>query len=87
MISSLQYNSVTMYIEAVVSGMFGAGNNGLINPPDPNRWLTVSQADIAVFDDDVSELLMDLTVLIEQAKVHTFSPHGAFSGFILLFNL
>ena len=58
-----------MYIEAVVSGMFGAGNNGLINPPQTDRTMTVSQADIAVFDDGVYELLMDLTVLIEQAKV------------------
>lgn len=70
---SLSHNthndSFTVYIEAVVSGMFGAGNAGLINPPDPNRSLTVSQADIAVFDEDVYELLMDLTVLIEQAKV------------------
>ena len=60
-----------MYIEAVVSGMFGAGDNGLINPPQTNRTMTVSQADVAVFDGDVYALLMDLTVLIEQAKVRT----------------
>ena len=64
-------NSFTVYVEAVVSGMFGAGKAGLINPTDPSRSLTVSQAVIAVFDDDVYELLMDLTVLIEQAKVIT----------------
>ena len=65
--------------------MFGAGNNGLINPPQANRLMKVSQADIAVFDDDVYELLMDLTVLIEQAKVTNSSSLIFYCSVVLEF--
>ena len=51
------------------NGMFGAGKDGLINAPDPTRQYTLSMAEIAVFDTDVYEVLMDLTVIIDLAKV------------------
>ena len=58
-----------MYIEAVASGMFGAGANGMINPPDPSRQYPLSLAEVAVFDRGVYDLLMDLTVIYDMAKV------------------
>lgn len=49
--------------------MFGAGKDGLINAPDPLREYTLSVAEVAVFDTACYQLLMDLTVIIDLAKV------------------
>ena len=51
------------------NGMFGAGKDGLINAPDPLREYTLSMAEVAVFDTACYQLLMDLTVIIDLAKV------------------
>ena len=59
-----------MYIEAVASDMFGAGSDGMINPPDPSRYYSIVMAELAVFDRDVYDLLMDLTVICDMAKVY-----------------
>ena len=49
--------------------MFGAGKDGLINAPDPSRKYTLSMAEVAVFDTSYYQVLMDLTVIIDLAKV------------------
>lgn len=49
--------------------MFGAGRDGLINPPDPGKQYPLAMAEIAVFDQAVYDLLMDLTVLYDMSKV------------------
>lgn len=59
----------TLYVEVAANGMFGAGKDGLINAPDPARKYTLSMAEIAVFDAAVYEVLMDLTVITDLAKV------------------
>lgn len=59
----------SLYIEAVASDMFGAGASGMINPPDPSRYYSISVAEVAVFDRDVYNLLMDLTIIYDMAKV------------------
>ena len=61
--------SFCLYVEAAANGMFGAGKGGMINPPDPSMSFVLSMADVAVFDDDVYHLLMDLTALLGIAKV------------------
>ena len=48
--------------------LFGAGN-GLINPPVPDKTFTLSQAEIAVFDRDVYQLMLDIETLHDMAKV------------------
>ena len=58
-----------MFIEAVASDMFGAGDRGMINPPNPSRYYSIATAELAVFDRDVYALLMDLTVIYDIAKV------------------
>ena len=67
------------------NGMFGAGKDGLINAPDPTREYTLSMAEIAVFDTTVYEVLMDLTVIIDLAKVRddTFKQIITTSGIII----
>lgn len=59
----------TLYVEMAANGMFGAGKDGVINAPDPAREYTLSMAEIAVFDTAVYQVLMDLTVIIDLAKV------------------
>ena len=49
--------------------MFGAGNGGMINPPNPDLTFVLSLAEVAVFNVDAYHLLMDLTVLAGMAKV------------------
>ena len=58
-----------LYIEASANGMFGAGRDGLINPPDPGKQYPLAMAEIAIFDQAVYDLLMDLTVLYDMSKV------------------
>lgn len=57
-----------VYVEAVASDMFGAGANGMINPPDPSRYYSISVAELVVFDKDVYDLLLDLTTIHDMAK-------------------
>ena len=58
-----------LYIEVAANGMFGVGRDGLINPPDEGKTFPLSVAEIAVFDQAVYDLLMDLTVLYDMSKV------------------
>ena len=58
-----------LYIEAAANGMFGVGHDGLINPPDERKQFPIAMAEIAVFDQDVYDLIMDLTVLYDMSKV------------------
>jgi alpha-mannosidase len=66
---SVSLCSLTLYVEAAANGMFGAGKGGLINPPDPAREFPLILAEVAVFDQDVYDLIMDLTVLYDMSKV------------------
>lgn len=62
-------NSFTLYVEAAANDMFGAGKNGLINPPDPGREFSFVLAEVAAFDQDVYDLMMDMMVLYDMSKV------------------
>ena len=52
--------------------MFGAGAGGLINPPDPNREFPLLLAEVAVFEQEVYDLIMDLTLLYDMSKVRMY---------------
>ncbi len=52
--------------------MFGAGKDGLIVPPDPNKTFTITMAEVGVFQVGVYHLLMDLTVLYDLTKVNHY---------------
>ena len=51
------------------NGMFGAGQDGLINPPDPNRSYTLTMAEISTFDRKIDSIIRDLNLLTEIVKV------------------
>ena len=63
------YYRYILYIEAAANGMFGVGHKGMINPPDEKRQFHLNMAEIAVFDQEVYDLIMDLTLIIDMAKV------------------
>ena len=59
----------TLYLEVAANGICGAGENGLINAPNPNKYYSISLADVAVFDRDVYNLLWDLKVMLGVIQV------------------
>ena len=58
-----------MYIEMACNEMFGAGEGGLINPTNPDRYFTLSCCEAVVFDRQVYRLIRDVEFLYNTAKV------------------
>jgi len=59
---------LTLYIEMAANGMFGAGKDGMINTPDPQRTFTLSMCQLVVKDKNISDILRDLEILLEMNK-------------------
>ncbi|KAI8065635.1 glycosyl hydrolases family 38 N-terminal domain-containing protein [Gongronella butleri] len=59
--------TIQFYIEMACNGMFGAGN-GLIGPPDPNRFFNLNELDIAVPNKLAWQLLYDFQIILGMAK-------------------
>ena len=51
------------------NGMFGAGKEGMINPPEYNRSFTLSMVEIAVFNRKAYKIISDLKILLGIIKV------------------
>ncbi|NXE46124.1 MA2C1 mannosidase, partial [Casuarius casuarius] len=62
-------HSLMLYVELACNGLFGAGKGSMIAPPDPDRRFTLSKAELAVFNRDVYELLVDLEILLDMAQL------------------
>ena len=73
-----------LYLEAAANGMFGAGHDGLINPPDPKKSFSVMRVEIAVFEEVVNELLLDLTVLFGMSKVRLTTCQACYPQLMLM---
>ncbi|KAK9476775.1 glycosyl hydrolases family 38 N-terminal domain-containing protein [Lipomyces japonicus] len=58
----------TFYIEASCNGMFGNGNGDQIQPPDPNRWFTLSAADLVAPCHDARALQLDFGIIADAAR-------------------
>lgn len=66
--------SLTLYVEAACNGLFGAGKNSMIAPPDLDKNFTLHKAELVVFNRDVHELLVDFEILMDMVKVnHIFT--------------
>ncbi|KAL0082850.1 glycoside hydrolase family 38 protein [Phycomyces blakesleeanus] len=76
--SRAQGGEVTQfYIEMACNGMFGAGN-GLIGPPDPNRFFNLNELDLAVPNKLAWDLLYDYQIILGMAKdLHAESTRAA----------
>ncbi|NXA52427.1 MA2C1 mannosidase, partial [Nothocercus julius] len=61
--------SLTLYVELACNGLFGAGKGSMIAPPDPDKRFTLSKAELAIFNRDVYELLVDLEILLDMAQL------------------
>ncbi|ORX47281.1 hypothetical protein BCR36DRAFT_584796 [Piromyces finnis] len=64
----IKNKNVEFYIEGACNGMFGNGDNGLINPPNPDRHFTLSKAEIATPNNEVWDLLYDFQIIASMAK-------------------
>ncbi|KAJ1921691.1 Glycoside hydrolase, 38 vacuolar alpha mannosidase [Mycoemilia scoparia] len=51
------------YIEVACNGLFGNGLGGDINPPNPNRTFTLSQAELVAVDREALNLLHDFNLI------------------------
>ncbi|XP_061176887.1 alpha-mannosidase 2C1-like [Saccostrea echinata] len=58
----------SLYIEMACNGILGVGGDSMIGPPDMNRTFTLSQAEIAIFDREVYDLILDVETLHDMAK-------------------
>ena len=67
------------------NGMFGAGKNGMINPPDRKQMFALSMVEIAVFNRKAYMVIRDLKLLLSIIKVN--KDIGAISTycFVILF--
>ncbi|ORX61679.1 hypothetical protein DM01DRAFT_1316510 [Hesseltinella vesiculosa] len=59
--------TIQFYIEMACNGMFGTGN-GLIGPPDPNRFFNLNELDIAVPNKLAWQLLYDFQIILGMAR-------------------
>lgn len=66
--SALGGEKIKLYIEMACNGMFGVGENGLINPPNPNREFSVHLCEFAVFNREAWSLVQDLKMLYDLSK-------------------
>ncbi|KAI9286060.1 galactose mutarotase-like domain-containing protein [Umbelopsis sp. AD052] len=58
---------IQFYIEMACNGMFGAGN-GLIGPPDPNRFFNLNELDLAVPNKLAWKLLYDFQIILGMSR-------------------
>ncbi|XP_004365158.2 alpha mannosidase [Capsaspora owczarzaki ATCC 30864] len=63
-----------IYVEMAANGMFGVGDNGLINPPNENRFFDISLCELAVFDRELWLLIQDVRTLYDLSK--TFADNS-----------
>ncbi|RUS90694.1 hypothetical protein EGW08_001498 [Elysia chlorotica] len=57
-----------VHIEMACNHLFGVGNLALVKPEDDQRTFTLKQAEIALFDRDVYDLILDVETLHDIAK-------------------
>ena len=68
--SFIYFLRVELLIEMAANGMFGAGKDGMINPPDPTKSFTLSMVEIAVFNRKAYKVICDLKLLLSIIKVN-----------------
>lgn len=63
-----QSSSIVLYLEMACNGLFGVGDGGLINAPDPNRTFTINKRQLGALDREAYDLYMEFKVIYEMAK-------------------
>ena len=54
------------------NGLFGAGGDGMIAPPNPKKSFVLSKVEVSVLDKSVYNVMRDLKILIDMAAVIIF---------------
>ncbi|KAL0486594.1 alpha-mannosidase [Acrasis kona] len=57
----------SFYIEMACNGLFGIGGATMISEPDKDRTFELKKCEIAVFDEEAYELLMDFKLIADMA--------------------
>ncbi|KAF2460046.1 putative alpha-mannosidase I [Lineolata rhizophorae] len=58
----------TFYIEMACNGMFGNGDGGTIQPPDPNRYFQLTEADVVAVNTEARALYIDFWIVGDAAR-------------------
>ena len=66
--NSVPGSRLIFYIEMACNGMFGNGNGGMINPPDPNRMFTLAKVEISIMNEVAHQLFWDMVVLYDVSQ-------------------
>ena len=66
------------------NGMFGAGKDGMINPPDLKREFTLAMVETAVLNRKAYEIIRDLKLLLSIVKVSCSYTANLFDSFSLI---
>ncbi|KNE68312.1 hypothetical protein, variant 2 [Allomyces macrogynus ATCC 38327] len=59
---------VEFYVEMACNGLFGNGEGGMIAPPSENRYYTLQEAHIAVWNEKAQQLRMDWHIIRDMAR-------------------
>ena len=62
------------------NGMFGAGKDGMINPPDPDRHFSLSTVEVVVVNRDVKKIIRELKIVMDMAKVNVLLTYDHTRG-------
>ncbi|KAG0368052.1 Glycoside hydrolase, 38 vacuolar alpha mannosidase [Gamsiella multidivaricata] len=60
--------TIELFVEMACNGMFGAGMNNIINPPQENRRFLLAQVEIAVPNKAAWQLFYDMQVILGMAN-------------------
>ncbi|KAF8965684.1 hypothetical protein BGZ46_000515 [Entomortierella lignicola] len=60
--------TIELFVEMACNGMFGAGKNGVINPPEDNRSFRLAQVEIVIPNKAAWQLFYDMQIILDMAK-------------------
>jgi hypothetical protein len=58
-----------LYVEAAANDRQGNGDGGMIEQPKPDCTFTITRCEAAIFHRQIYDLLMDLEIMLEMAKL------------------
>ena len=65
----ISFSGMKVFVEMACNGLFGAGKNDQIQPPDSNKYFVLKTVDLVVKDHNIQQLITDFEIVIGLAKV------------------
>lgn len=73
-----EQGELVFYVEMVCNDLFGNGNNGMIFPPDDNKYYSISKAELVVVNRPAHALFWDVKVMLDMVtELKMESPEAA----------